>query len=129
MTNHCVCSIRKVSELLEIPAPLEFERSYPRITRSPVHLGFAGIIEQGRLISRVLPTDYYPQLRLAEFRLALNETCKDRKVQTVSVRLQAGAKHSAGTQRLKEAQAVRNGWKSTPSRLRLDITIWLTTEN
>ena len=65
--------------------------------------------------------------RLEEIRCALNSD-KGKKVQTVSVRLQAGAKRAAGTQRPKEAHTIRNTWERTLSRRRVDITLWLMTE-
>lgn len=122
--NH---SIRKVSEQLDIPAPLEFERPCPRLSRDPVNEGFAGRVEFGTLSRRVPPQDYCPMTRLEEIRCALNSD-KGKKVQTVSVRLQAGAKRAAGTQRPKEAHTIRNTWERTLSRRRVDITLWLMTE-
>ncbi|KAI0706548.1 hypothetical protein C8Q76DRAFT_800958 [Earliella scabrosa] len=120
-------AIRKVSEQLDIPAPLEFERPCPRLSRDPVNEGFAGRVEFGTLSRRVPPQDYCPMTRLEEIRCALNSD-KGKKVQTVSVRLQAGAKRAAGTQRPKEAHTIRNTWERTLSRRRVDITLWLMTE-
>ncbi|KAI0750269.1 hypothetical protein C8Q80DRAFT_1120262 [Daedaleopsis nitida] len=123
-------AIKHASDQLELPPPIEFERRIPRLSRDPVHIGFAGPVEGGNLFPRPLPTGYSPQKQLEELRVAFNNDCaKDNKVETVAVRLQAGAKRAAGTQRPKEAQAVRNVWVRAPSRLYQDVSSWLVAED
>ena len=70
--------------------------------------------------------DYSPQQKLENLRSALNERMKERKkVQTVEIRLLAGAKRAAGKQQ--EAQQIRpERWLHEKSRLWLDITSHLT---
>ncbi|TBU27519.1 hypothetical protein BD311DRAFT_377168 [Dichomitus squalens] len=114
-------AIRNVSAHLNIPPPLEVDLPEPRLSSDPVHVGLARCVERGRLVPR-FPVGYSPQQELEIMRSALNKNFakENRKVQTVEVRLLAGAKRAAGKQ--KEAQQTRRErWAHGPSKLRLDM--------
>ncbi|RPD55018.1 hypothetical protein L226DRAFT_471363 [Lentinus tigrinus ALCF2SS1-7] len=119
--------IRDVSARLNLPPPLEYERSRPRLTSDPIHVGLARLVEYGYLVRRAIPVGYAPHQVLEKLRAAFNEECKAnerRPVQTVTARLQAGAKCAAGTR--KEATTRRDPWTPIASRLRVDVTLWMT---
>ncbi|TBU54737.1 hypothetical protein BD310DRAFT_951238 [Dichomitus squalens] len=114
-------AIRNVSAHLNIPPPLEVDLPEPRLSSDPVHVGLARCVERGRLLPR-FPVGYSPQQELEIMRSALNKKIakENKKVQTVEVRLLAGAKRAAGKQ--KEAQQTRREqWAHGPSKLRLDM--------
>ena len=74
-----------------------------------------------------MPFGYAPQQVLEQSRATFNEECQAnerRPVQTVTARLQSGAKRAAGTR--KEATTRRDPWTRTASKLRVDVTLWMT---
>lgn len=118
--------MRDVSAHLNLPPPLEYERSRPRLTSDPIHVGSARVAESGCLVRRAIPFGYDPQAVLDQILAAFNEECaatQRKPVQTVTLRLESGAKRAAGSR--KEATARRDPWTPTASKLRGDITLWM----
>ena len=59
-------SIKRASEQLDLPPPLEVERSAPRLTRDlgPISRSAARVAERGHLVQRPLSHPYSPQAQL-----------------------------------------------------------------